>query len=182
MDLCCSQMQPVLTAVRSDNKRGTPQFTAFASVFMLCSQLTPSFLFQHWFWFEDHIIILCCIAIFLYLTSKILLQPAVISFVDRNVDRKSLLHRLFGDRNGDIESLVRYMQSTFCNWVSMIFTVKQRPGQTTGMSYRSMFYLTQQCQAYNVPFISIVYFNTYQEDRKLVINVEESMRFHYKLM
>jgi len=74
------------------------------------------------------------------------------------------------------------MQPTFCNWVSRIFTVKQRPGQITGMSYRSMFYLTQQCQPYNVPFISIVYFNTYQEDRKLVINVEGSMRFHYKLM
>lgn len=50
------------------------------------------------------------------------------------------------------------------------------------MSYRSVFYLTQQCQPYNVPFISIVYFNTYQGDRKLVINVEGSMRFHYKLM
>lgn len=58
----------------------------------------------------------------------------------------------------------------------------KRPRQPSRMSYTSMFYLTQQCQAYNVPFISIVYFNTYQEDRKLVINVEGSMRFHYKLM
>lgn len=124
MDLWCSQMQPVLTVVRSDNKRGTPQFTAFASVFMLCSQPTPSFLFQHWLWFEDHIIALCCSAIFLYSTSKILLQLAIISFVDRSIAFRNPCYTgyLETEINTHIESLVWYTQPTFSNWVSRTFT------------------------------------------------------------
>lgn len=142
-------------------------------VFMLRSEPVLPFIFQHCFFsliiWRPHIQLQCCVFVPNFKNLLAVCRPAF----------GNSCYAGYPETEMKICAADTAHLSTGFHGFSLW---NKRPRQPTRMSYTSIFYLTQQCQAYNVPFISIVYFNTYQEDRKLVINVEGSMRFHYKLM